>query len=105
MKFVVFFGIFFAGANSEYIRRHRLVGPKPQPVEFHGLQGLDVDTYRPPEHEPALDALRAQIDDMEKKENERIHHQLLAVQKAEKDFLESDLHKEAINARLFHVIG
>lgn len=91
--------------EGEYIRHHKVVGPKPQPVEFHGFLGMDLDGFRPPEHEPAFDELREKIEAIEKEEQDRINHQLSAVHKAEKAFLESDLHKEAVGMKLFHIPG
>lgn len=92
-------------ANGDYIRRHAIVGPKPEPVVFHGFLGLDMDSFKPPQREPGFDEFRKQVDQIEGEEHEHIMHELDATRKIEQDFLNSDLHKEAVQSKLFPLIG
>ena len=101
-------GVFVAiasGANADYIRRHSIVGPAPEPVVFHGLLGLDMDALKPPQTMgPAFDKFREDVTEAEQKQHEHIMAEYDAVKKVEQEFLQSDLHKAAVHGKLLHII-
>jgi hypothetical protein len=101
--FVTAIAICVSCVEGDYIRRHRLVGPKPSPIEFHGFTGLDIESFKPPARDPAFDKLRKEVALVEAEQHERIQRQLNAAKKAQEDFLNSDLHKTAIHSKLYHI--
>ena len=90
-------------ADARGVRKPHIVGPKPRPIEFHGIQGVDLDSVKPPEHEAAFDRMREEANLIELKEEEHLHKQLEAAKKVEREFLNSDLHKQALTMKLFNV--
>ena len=105
MRIVISVLIAACVANGDFLRRHPIVGPKPEPIVFHGFLGLDMDAFKPPQREPGFDEFRKQVDQVEQEEHDHILHELDATKKIEQDFLNSDLHKEAVHSKLFPLIG
>jgi hypothetical protein len=90
--------------NGEYIRRHDIVGPRPEPVMFNGLLGIDMDALKPPQSLPELEKFRAEMNEVEQAQHDHIMKELEAAKKVEQEFLQSDLHKEALHNKLFHIV-
>ena len=105
MKFVfVVASAALAGtATAKNVRGHHVVGARPRAIEFHGIQGVDLDAVKPPDHETAFDTMREQAHLIELGEAQRFAKQLAATKRVEKEFLNSDLHKQALTMKLFNV--
>ena len=84
--------------------RHSVVGPRPRPIEFHGIQGVDVESDKPEAAEAGFAQMRAKADAIIFAEEDHIAKQMAAARKVERDFLNSDLHKEAVGNKLVHVL-
>jgi len=104
MRTLAFLALAVASAKADYVPRHAIVGARPSPVEFHGFLGLDLDMFRPPQSQPGIEEFRKEVDRADKEEHEFILHELDATRKVEQEFLNSDLHKEAVRSRLFPIL-
>jgi hypothetical protein len=89
------------GQNFRHL--HHIPIGTPRPIEFHGLQRLDLDDFRPPEEGKAFGELSRGYDAIEGKLRDEIRRQISQVRSVETEFLESDLHKEALAMKLRQV--
>lgn len=88
----------FAAASAGHVRRVTVI-QKPVPIVFHSIN-VDMDKYRPPAREAGLDKLQTVIADLTGAETARLSKDRANLEKVEEEFLESDLHKEALTMKL-----
>ena len=75
--------------------RHSSIADLPHTITFHGLH-VDLDQLKPPVRETGMDALSKQISTIQEKEHSQLVAEEEAIKKVETEFLNSDLHKEAL---------
>jgi hypothetical protein len=70
----------------------------PHEVVFRGL-AVDMDQYRPPAHIPGMESEMAEISRMEAQEKKEIEAEEKILLNVQKEYLNSDLHKEAMTLK------
>jgi hypothetical protein len=101
---VLVFAVLSVAQGQNFRHLHHIPIGTPRPIEFHGLQRLDLDDFRPPEEGKAFGALARDYDAIEGNLRDEIRRQINQVKSVETEFLESDLHKEALAMKLREVV-
>ena len=85
-------------------RGHKIVSPSFKQLEFNGFTHLDMDAMKPATHFPQIDDMQHAIDQVYAEEKIELAKEQSAIRKVTNEFLQSDLHKEAISARYHPII-
>ena len=99
MKFFCLFAVTAARTEGP-IRKHKhsTVIDLPHKITFNGLH-LDLDQFKPRASETGMDSLKAEIVKIGEKEHQQLQAEQDVIKKVENEFLESDLHKEAMTLK------
>ena len=95
MKFAI---LLLPLSAAAHVRRHTLI-EKPHPIVYHEMN-LDMDKYRPPARETGLDNLQPLIAALTSRELEKLKKDKENLDRVQNEFLQSDLHKEALNMKI-----
>lgn len=108
MKSIIFLSVIalegIAAQQHNFRHLHHVPIGTPRPIEFHGLAHLDLDEFKPPVQEKAFSGLAKSYETVEQKLRSDIEKQVKQVQLVEKEFLDSDLHKEALAMKLRQIV-
>jgi hypothetical protein len=103
--------IIFAASSSEAFAKpfrfkaHQKIGPAPKPIKFDGFTHLDIDQYRPPSHLVEFDQILAAQSAIEAEGKAKLVEEEAGFKNVAKEFMESDLHKDAVSAKYEHIVG
>lgn len=89
-----------ASVSGAHFRHHTTHIEKPKPIVFHQIE-LDTEKYAPPARETGLEKINTALADLEEKESAHLKVERENLAKVKDEFLKSDLHKEAVNARMY----
>jgi hypothetical protein len=81
-------------------KKHSNIDNLNHKITLHGHK-LDVDQYKPPVKIPGLEAMIEKIHQVEDEEESEVKNEQEVIRKVEDEFLNSDLHKEALSMKLF----